>query len=51
MSPTCQLYPTIITPFTPENKIDYPSLDRLIHYQLSNGCDGLFAVCQSSEMF
>jgi len=51
MPATCQLYPTIITPFTPENQIDYASLDRLIRYQFENGSDGLFAVCQSSEMF
>ena len=45
------LYPTLITPFTPDNKIDYASLGRLIDYLFSNHCDGLFAVCQSSEMF
>ncbi|MDW7658432.1 MAG: dihydrodipicolinate synthase family protein, partial [Bacillota bacterium] len=44
-------YPTIITPFTPENQIDYASLGRLIDHLLKHHCDGIFAVCQSSEMF
>ncbi len=45
------LYPTLVTPFRPDNQIDYPSLDRLIDHLFRNHCDGLFAVCQSSEMF
>ena len=44
-------YPTILTPFTADNQIDYESLDRLIEYLFRNHSDGLFAVCQSSEMF
>ena len=46
-----ELYPTIITPFTADNKIDYKSLEKLIDYLFYYQSDGLFAVCQSSEMF
>lgn len=45
------LYPTILTPFTNDNVIDFASLDRFISHLFKNHCDGLFAVCQSSEMF
>ena len=30
-----ELYPTIVTPFTPENQIDYASLGRLIDHLLT----------------
>jgi predicted neuraminidase len=46
-----ELYPTIVTPFTPDNQIDYGSLGRLIDHFFKHHCDGIFAVCQSSEMF
>lgn len=45
------VYPTMLTPFTEENNVDYNSLAKLIDWYLEQGCDGLFAVCQSSEMF
>ena len=44
------IIPVMLTPFTPDNKIDYPSLDRLIEWYIASGIDALFAVCQSSEM-
>ncbi|MGI6569475.1 MAG: dihydrodipicolinate synthase family protein [Caldicoprobacterales bacterium] len=46
-----KMYPTVITPFTPDGAIDYESYERLIDLFARNECDGLFAVCQSSEMF
>lgn len=45
------MWPTMITPFTESNEIDYPALERLIDWYIEKGVDGLFAVCQSSEMF
>lgn len=45
------LWPTMITPFTTDNRIDYPALASLIRWYAERGVDGLFAVCQSSEMF
>lgn len=45
------VYPTMITPFTKENKIDYNAVLKLIEWYVERGVNGIFAVCQSSEMF
>lgn len=45
------IYPTMITPFKEDNTVDYESLERMVHWYIEKGCHGLFAVCQSSEMF
>lgn len=43
---------TMITPFTNDgHEIDYAAAADLIEWYLDHGVDGLFAVCQSSEMF
>jgi 4-hydroxy-tetrahydrodipicolinate synthase len=41
----------MITPFTGDNKIDYRAIKNLTEWYIAKGCDGIFAVCQSSEMF
>ncbi len=45
------VWPTMITPFTASGKIDRKGLDALIEWYREAGVTGLFAVCQSSEMF
>ncbi|GAA0248923.1 dihydrodipicolinate synthase family protein [Faecalicatena contorta] len=45
------VYPVMLTPFTEENKVDYESLGRLAKWYIASGAAGLFADCQSSEMF
>lgn len=45
------MYPTIVTPFQEDGTIDWASLARLVELFACTGCDGVFAVCQSSEMF
>ena len=45
------VYPTMITPFTADNKIDYDGVLSLLNWYSENGCDGVFAICQSSEIF
>lgn len=45
------VYPVMLTPFTEDNKIDYDSLGKLVEWYIENGSAGLFADCQSSEMF
>ena len=45
------LWPVMLTPFTAEGEIDYPSLERLIDWYERSGATGLFAACQSSEIF
>ncbi|WP_411675879.1 dihydrodipicolinate synthase family protein [Caproicibacter sp.] len=44
-------WPTMLTPFTKEGAVDYKALEKLVEWYLQNGVSGLFAVCQSSEMF
>lgn len=45
------VWPTMLTPFTNDNKINYSALEQMVEWYIGNGVSGLFAVCQSSEMF
>lgn len=45
------VYPVMLTPFTEENKVDYDALKKLVDWYIEKGVAGLFADCQSSEMF
>lgn len=45
------VWPVMVTPFTEDGAIDYAALSALISWYEDCGVDGLFAVCQSSEMF
>jgi len=45
------VWPTMITPFSSDGSIDYGTLETLIEWYIARGVTGLFAVCQSSEMF
>ncbi len=45
------VWPTMITPYTEDNKIDYDAVLRIIQWYDEQGVTGIFAVCQSSEMF
>ncbi len=44
-------WPVMLTPFTDNGCVDFESLDRLVDWYEEGGSAGLFAVCQSSEMF
>ena len=44
------VWPTMLTPFTETNEVDYEALESIIDWYIKNGVNGLFAVCQSSEM-
>lgn len=44
------IFPVMITPFTDDDRIDWDGYARLIEWYLDHGAQGLFAVCQSSEM-
>lgn len=41
----------MITPYTSDNKIDYNAVEQLLHWYKERGVDGIFAICQSSEIF
>ena len=45
------VWPVMLTPFTSEKEVDYKALEELVNWYIDNGVNGLFAVCQSSEMF
>ncbi len=45
------VYPTMLTPFTDDNKIDYNGVLELLKWYAEKGVDGIFAICQSSEIF
>lgn len=44
-------YPTMITPFTKDRKVDYDAVERLVEWYWNKNCDGIFASCQSSEIW
>lgn len=45
------VWPVMLTPFTEAGTVDYEVLEKLTEWYIDKGVDGLFAVCQSSEMF
>lgn len=45
------VFPTMITPYTDDNRIDYEAVEALVEYYAEKKCDGIFALCQSSEIF
>lgn len=47
----CGIYPTMVTPFRNDNEVNYDAAKQLVHWYASHGCQGVFAVCQSSELF
>ncbi len=45
------VYPTMLTPFTADNKVDFDGILELLKWYEKKGVDGIFAICQSSEIF
>ena len=45
------VWPTMITAFTNQNRLDESAAEALVEWYIERGVAGLFAVCQSSEMF
>lgn len=45
------VYPTMITPYTTDNKIDYNAVEQLLYWYKERNVSGIFAICQSSEIF
>lgn len=44
------IWPVMITPWTDDNKPDFKAIEALTNWYIEKGCNGIFAVCQSSEM-
>lgn len=45
------IWPTMITPYAQNGQVDGEAAARIVDWYAEKGCDGIFAVCQSSEMF
>lgn len=43
-------YPTMITPYNSDNTLDRGAIRALVDWYWENGCAGIFASCQSSEI-
>ncbi|MBP3447015.1 MAG: dihydrodipicolinate synthase family protein [Clostridia bacterium] len=43
-------FPTMITPYHDDNTVDYEAVKNITNWYIEQGCTGIFAVCQSSEM-
>lgn len=44
-------YPTMVTPFQADGSVDYGVVCALTEWYYEKGCEGIFASCQSSEIF
>lgn len=45
------VWPVMLTSFKKDGSIDYHAIEALVEWYIQKGVTGLFAVCQSSEMF
>ncbi len=45
------VFPTMITPYNKNGDVDYHGVESLTEWYWEKGCDGIFAICQSSEIF
>lgn len=44
-------FPTMVTPYNRDGSIDFGAVDALVDWYAARGCGGVFAACQSSEIF
>ena len=42
---------TMITPYKADDSVDFETAERYVEWYYKSGIDGIFAVCQSSEIF
>lgn len=46
-----EIFTTMITPYDKNGEIDYETARKYVDFYFENGLNGIFAVCQSSEIF
>lgn len=46
-----EAFVTMITPYTKNGQVDYATAEKYVDWYFDAGLDGIFAVCQSSEIF
>jgi len=45
------VFTTMITPYTSDGRVDYGTAEKYVDWYFNGGLNGIFAVCQSSEIF
>ena len=45
------IFPTMITPYKKDGSVDYETAEKYVDWYFENGMNGIFAICQSSEIF
>jgi 4-hydroxy-tetrahydrodipicolinate synthase len=45
------IFTTMITPYKADGTVDYDTAEKYVDWYFENGLNGIFAVCQSSEIF
>jgi len=45
------IFTTMITPYKIDGSVDYETAEKYVDFYFESGIDGIFAVCQSSEIF
>lgn len=45
------VYVTMVTPYNRDGSVDYGAVRAMVDFYARRGCDGIFASCQSSEIF
>lgn len=46
-----EIITTMITPYNSDGSVDYKTAEKYVDWYFENGLTGIFAVCQSSEIF
>lgn len=46
-----EMITTMITPYKADGRVDFDTAERYVDWYYENGLDGIFSVCQSSEIF
>jgi 4-hydroxy-tetrahydrodipicolinate synthase len=46
-----EIFTTMITPYTAAGEVDYQTAERYVDWYFDAGLTGIFAICQSSEIF
>lgn len=45
------IFTTMITPYKKDGTVDYETAEKYVDFYYNSGIDGIFAICQSSEIF
>lgn len=45
------IFTTMITPYKADGTVDYATAEKYVDFYFENGLGGIFAICQSSEIF